>query len=120
MEVYFNLLPEELNYVIFSYLNYEESVEIEEIIPINYEKLLGINYPEDYKDIKEIFNIDDTIRKYKNNKWDILYKDIITRRKHNSPFDIDFILFNSISNNIDNTIFIYKKYNEFFKFNKIL
>lgn len=117
--LYFEYLPEELNYVISSYIEYDDLENLEDVLYVNYEKLFAINYPKDYKDVKEIFSVDETIKKYKN-KWDILYRDIILRKKYYNPFDINFLLYNSISNNIHYTILIYKNYNEFFKYKKFL
>ena len=120
MELYFNYLPSELNNIVLSYLEYEELVDLDEIITVNYEQLFAIKLPFMYKDIKEIFRIDKTIGRYRN-KWDLLFKDFLNDLDDDELDNIKkFTKFNSISFNIYYTVYCYKEYPIFFWFKDYL
>ena len=80
MATYFDIIPEELNYIILSYLDYDEIDDISSILisTLSYEELFKIVFSTEYKDIKEIFRLDKSLNKYKD-KCDILYKDYLNR-----------------------------------------
>lgn len=68
MEVYFNLLPEELNHVIFSYLDYENILEIKNVITfqINFNILFSVTYKDYYNNFKTLFKYDKKLSIYQN------------------------------------------------------
>ena len=65
METYFDNIPEELNYIILSYLEYDEVDDIYTLFVNNfdYKMLFSFKYPKEYKEIIEIFTIDNTLKR---------------------------------------------------------
>ena len=104
MELYFDILPSELNNIILSYLHYKELIDLNNIVKINYEELFAIRFPKEYRDIKNIFRIDKTLEKYKN-KWDVFYIGYI------GLGNMDIV---SIVSDVYYTVKIYDKYKDFF------
>ena len=120
MMTYFDIIPEELNYIILSYLEYDEVDDISGILisTLSYEELFKIVFPTEYKDIKEIFILDKSLNKYKD-RWDILYKDYLNRnimtdriyyKKDSYPSFQEFNMYNPIFYNIFYTVKLFKDY----------
>ena len=66
-------LPVELNYTILSYLDYDDIDNVLFITDqLNYKDLFKFAFPTEYKDILNIFKIDEGVRKYRN-EWNVLY-----------------------------------------------
>ena len=77
--LYFEILPSELTNIIFSHLKYDDLLEIDEIVTINYEELFRLNYSTYYVGFKTIFKIDKYTRKYKK-LWELFYNDFINNK----------------------------------------
>ena len=126
MSLYFETLPNELNYTIISYLDYEE---IDNFLFINsqlhYKDLFRFIFPIEYKDIINILKIDKGVRKYRN-KWDILYQgyllknnlpngyipEYLSHMEFKYPQYEDSYICNSIFINIFYTVKLYQEYPE--------
>ena len=119
MATYFDNIPEELNYIILSYLEYDEVDDIYTVFMNNveYRVLFSFKYPKEYKEIIEIFTIDNTLKRCRN-KWDILYREY-KLIDYNS--DVGNILhYNSITFNIYFTHLLYRLAPQFFWIKKNL
>ena len=107
MELYFDIIPSELNTIILSYLHYEKLLDLDNIVKINYEELFAIRFSKQYKDIKNIFRVDKTLEKYKN-EWDSLYVN------YSYKINEDINYYTPIMSNVYYTVKIYNKYKDFF------
>jgi hypothetical protein len=105
--LYFNILPEDINIIIESKLNYDTINNFDEVIDINFKQLIILKYSILYKDIYKTFNNP----QYKIN-YEELYKDLLLFKsppqyldeKHKKDIISDYNLV--ISGNM------YKNYNQ--------
>ena len=120
METYFDNIPEELNYIILSYLKYDEIDDIYTLSlnkEVDFKTLFSFKHPKKYREIIEIFTVDSTLRRYRN-KWDILYKDYeLSSYQLNSD---DILKYNPITFNIYFTDLFYRLAPQFFWIKKKL
>ena len=79
MSLYFDNLPSELSNIILSYLDYNDLMELDNIMKVNYEALFRLNYPIYYTGFKNIFKIDKYLRQYRN-MWELFYNDFINNK----------------------------------------
>ena len=103
------ILPQELNNLVFSYLDHNDLLNIEDAlsIKINYEEVFRIRYNSTYVRIKKLFNSDKNMRKYRN-MWELFY------------FDTENMLLNPITDEIYNKLILLESYSDYYKYIEIL
>jgi len=113
MNTHFDYIPEELNDIILSYLDYNELLDLrsevqqlDEIFKINYEKLFAIRYSEYYKNFKLVLHKD--FNQYRN-MWELFYLE----------FNFYGIDVNSITCNIKYSSLLLMDHPKFYKYVKI-
>ena len=105
--LYFEILPSELSNIIFSYLDYNDLIDLDDIMKVNYEELFRIRYPNDYKNFKVLFQKDETMRIYRK-MWELFYLEFTVNSNTNS-----------ITDNIKYSSLLLIEYPQFYKYKKI-
>ena len=103
------ILPSELNNLVFSYLNHDDLLNIEDVlsIKVNYEEVFRIKYNSTYVRIKKLFDSDKNMRMYRN-MWELFY------------FDTENMLLNPITDEIYNKLILLENYSDYYKYIEIL
>lgn len=127
METYLDILPGDINSVIFSKLDYDDVLNINDTYDINYKALLILRHPDLYRRIMGVVNLNIKL-KFKNFKkylpisWKILYLDILTLDE--SVWIEEYLLWkpsiegklNLFTIDIFNLIYLNKVYHNFYKY----
>jgi len=77
-DTYFEILPVEIKYLIFSKVSYDGFDNLHELIPMNMRKLFSCRYPDLYKNVFKIYNTyKELFEPQGDTIYEIIYKDLL-------------------------------------------